>query len=225
MNRTISLIILLLSIFSLAHSTPNDSVKTYYKNGYFVTYCKVWVNTNEAVMSNVVNDYVHQTKYDLDKLYGWALKGMKLRNEGDNLIIMNFKSTKYDSFNNIVRGIGDVEIPGIICFPDTHVDSRITKAKLANKSYNITIDVLKSDAFLRKTKGIFYAVPHQSGGYWITLETKVQFGWFFNVFITQPVFKGIMEWRFHKLLLNIKDEAERRTNETKPINSKVTATK
>ena len=202
--------IFLSSIVSIFANSP-DSVKTYYKDGQFTTICKTWVNTNDSVMTKLVKDYVFQSKYDLDKLFGWALKGMKLRNEGDDLIVMNFKSTRYDPLHDLIRGKGDVEIPGLIKFPDIHVDSRMTYTQLTNKTLKVKTEVMYSDAFLKKASGVFYAIPVKNKGYWMTLETNIQFGWFFNVFITQPMFRYIMEWRFSKMLSNIKEEAERRT--------------
>ncbi|MBN2765631.1 MAG: hypothetical protein JXR27_04600 [Paludibacteraceae bacterium] len=161
-------------------------------------------------MNEVVSDYIYQSKYDLDKLFEWALSDMKLRTEKDKLIVFNFKSTRYDKENDLIKGIGDVEVPGVVNFPNIHVDSRMTKAYLKNNKTRVRIEVMYSDAFLRKTTGVFYAMPENEQNSRISLETKVQFGWFFNIFITQTAFRSIMEWRFHQMMQNIRDEAERR---------------
>ena len=91
----------------------------------------------------------------------------------------------------------------------------VTKSYLKNGNTRVRIDVMYSDAFLRETSGVFYAIPEKEKGNWITLETKVKFGWFFNVFIKQPLFRSIMEWRFHQMMINIRDEAESRTKAIK----------
>lgn len=215
MNRTIHLFIVLASTFISSFASPVDSVKTYYKDGHFITYCKVWVNTPRAVLNEVIDDYVEQSKYDLDQLFEWALKDMKLRTEEDKLIVFNFKTAKYDAENDLIKCVGDVKMPGIISFPDIHVNSRMTKSYLKNGNTRVRIEVMYSDAFLKETHGVFYAIPEKEKGNWITLETKVKFGWFFNVFITQPLFRSIMEWRFHQMMINIRDEAESRTKAIK----------
>lgn len=215
MNRTILLFIVLTGTFVSALASPGDSVKTYYKDGYFSTYCKVWVNAPRNVVNEVIDDFVEQSKFDLDQLFEWGLKDMKLRTEEDKLIVFNFKSATYDAKNDLIKCVGDVKIPGIISFPDIHVDSRMTKSYLKNGNTCVRIDVMYSDAFLRETSGLFYAIPEKEKGYWITLETKVKFGWFFNVFITQPMFRSIMEWRFHQMMINIRNEAENRTKAIK----------
>lgn len=201
---------LLINSLVLCIASPVDSVKTHYKNGQFITYTQIWVNASKPVINDVVNDYVYQTKYDLDALFDWALKGLKLRNEKDDLIIFNFKSTKYDEKNDLIKGVGDVEVPGVIEFPDIHVNSRMTKSVLEDGRLKVNIDVLYSDAFLKKTSAVFYAIQKSNKGAWISLETKVEFGWFFNIFVTQSTFRYIMEWRFQRMMHNIKAEAERR---------------
>ena len=72
-----------------------------------------------------------------------------------------------------------------------------------------------SDAFLKKTTGNFQLIPVSNRSCQLSLQTKVEFGWFFNIFITTSSFKSIMEWRFEKLLNNIKAEAEKREKLTK----------
>ena len=140
---------------------------------------------------------------------------IQIKQEKKKLIVFNFKSATYDAKNDLIKCVGDVKIPGIISFPDIHVDSRMTKSYLKNGNTRVRIEVMYSDAFLKETSGLFYAIPEKEKGNWITLETKVKFGWFFNVFITQPLFRSIMEWRFHQMMINIRNEAENRTKAIK----------
>jgi hypothetical protein len=54
----------------------------------------------------------------------------------------------------------------------------------------------------------------------MTLETRVNFGWFFDFFITLGMYSEIMEWRFTKLVNNLKEEAELRTRIENNLNNK-----
>ncbi|MDD3079662.1 MAG: hypothetical protein PHH37_11250 [Paludibacter sp.] len=204
------IILLWFSFATKSEAKTTDSISTYYKNKQFTTYCQLTVNSQEQIMNQVIDDFLHQTKYDLDKLFLWALKGLKLRNEKDQIIVFNFISTKYDEKNDVIMARGDVEIPDLIRFPAISVNSRMTKHLLVGNRTKVNINVLYSDAFLKKTTGIFYLIPVDSRSCIITLETKVEFGWFFDFFITKSTFKNIMEWRFHQLMLNLKQEAEKR---------------
>lgn len=202
------MLFLFLCLFTQAQS--RDTVYTTYSSGVFTTKCVVTVNASPDIMNEVIDDYLYQVKFDLDALYKWALKGMKLRKESDDLIIMNFKSTEYDQKEDLVKAIGDVEVPRLITFPDIHVNSKWSKLKTGDKT-SVLIDVKYSDAFLKKTTGIFTATPYRGNKKCeVKLITNVEFGWFFNIFITRSMFKKIMEWRFETMLVNIKQEAEKR---------------
>lgn len=190
-------------------SIPTDSISTKYINGEYLTYCQVWVNSPKDVMSEVVKDLEHQTKYDLEALFCWAFVGLNLRLEKDEFIEFNLKSTKYNSKTGLIRSTADVIVPYLITFPNVHIDSKLEYVPLKDGRVKVNIIVLYSDAFLKKTIGVFYLIP-KTNGCWISLETRVKFGWFFDIFITQSKFKSIMEWRFIRLMHNIKDEAERR---------------
>lgn len=204
----ITLFVLFLFVVFQSTAENRDTVYTTYKDKTFTTKCVVSVNASKEVMNNVIDDYMYQVKYDLDKLYEWALKGLKLRKESDDLLIFNFKSTKYNERTDLIRATGDVEVPRVINFPDIHVDSKWTKTVVSDRT-NVLIDVKYSDAFLKKTTGHLYMMPNGKQCV-LTLQTNVEFGWFFNVFITRSMFRNIMEWRFEKLLNNVKIEAEKR---------------
>lgn len=194
---------------TFVHASPIDSISTEYKNSEFVTYSQVWVNAPKEVMTDVVRDFSHQLKYDLDGLFKWALVGLNLHKEKSELIEFNLKSTRYNSKTNMIRATGDVIVPYLITFPNINIDSELDYVTLNDGRVKFTIFVIYSDAFLKKTIGVFNLIP-QNNGCWITLETHVKFGWFFDIFITRTRFKSIMEWRFQRFMNNIKKEAERR---------------
>lgn len=219
LSRHLNIIIcalLFLSIHQQVGANNADSVSTVYKSGTFISYQQVLVNASPAATNKVINEFLYQTKYDLDKLFTWGLKGLKLRKEKDDILVFNFKSTQYDAKKDIINAIGEVEVPNIITFPEIHVNSRMTKSYLTNGQTRVDINVLYSDAFLKKTTGVFWMKPDPKNNCcYLVLETRVQFGWFFNFFITKPMYKKIMEWRFQKLLYNMRDEAVRINKTTK----------
>jgi len=115
-NRTI-LLLLFFTIAFTTKATPQDSISTVYKDGEFITYSQVWVDASDSISNKVSNDFVYQMHYNLDALFGWALKGMNLRKEKNELMIFYFKSTAYNKDTHIIRGIGEVRALSIsICF-------------------------------------------------------------------------------------------------------------
>jgi len=215
-NRTI-LLLLFFTIAFTTKATPQDSISTVYKDGEFITYSQVWVDASDSISNKVSNDFVYQMHYNLDALFGWALKGMNLRKEKNELMIFYFKSTAYNKDTHIIRGIGDVIVPGVITFPNIIIDSKLTEKKYTTGKSTINIDLLYSDGFLKKMFGRFTIIPKRNDASLFTLETHIRFGWFFNIFITQKRFKKIMEWRLKKFVHNLRDEAERRERKSEQV--------
>ena len=191
-------------------ASPTDSISTFYKNGEFVTYCQVYVNATDSVSNSVTKDFDYQMRYNLDALFSWALKGMNLRKEHNETMMFYFKSTSYLKETNVLRAVGDVIVPGVITIPDIYVDSRLTSKIYKNGKSTVYIDLLTANGFMKSMNNAFTVNPTKNKGVWYTLDSRVRFGWFFDIFITQKKFKAIMEWRLKKFVHNLKDEAERR---------------
>lgn len=211
MNKFIFVTFMFLSFSLSSFAYTKDTISTTYKNGEYLTYTKVWVNAAPLVMDQVIDIFLYQTRYDLDALMLWGLKGLKLRSEKDEIIVFNFKTTEYDKKNDLIKATGEVIVPKVISFPEIHVNSKMSKKAFDDGKINVDINVLYSDAFLSKTTGNFNMIPLNEKGCYITLETRVRFGWFFNIFITKYTFTHIMEWRFKTLMNNLRDEAEGKT--------------
>ncbi len=210
-NRTI-FFLFFLSIVLRANASAVDSTSTVYKDGEFVTYNQVMVHASDSISNVVTNDFDYQMHYNLDALFSWALKGLNLRKEKNELMEFYFKSTSYNKDTHVIRGIGDVIVPGIITFPHIIVDSKLTETNFTNGKKSIHIDLLYSDGFLKKMFGTFTVLPKKNNTAQFNMETHIRFGWFFNIFITQNRFKKIMEWRLKRFVHNLKDEAESREN-------------
>ena len=221
MKKRYILCFFLLPIVLPTIASPADSISTVYKNGEFVTYCQVKLDSSDSINHKVTSDFDYQMRYDLNALFGWALKGLNLRKEKNELMVFYFKSTTYNKETHVIRGVGDVIVPGITTFPNIIVDSRLTDRKYPNGRNTINIDLLYSDVFFKKMGGTLTVVPKKNNTAAFTLETHIRFGWFFSLFITKNRFRQIMEWRLKKFVHNLKDEAERR--ERKSLNSELPA--
>ena len=197
-------------------SSTSDSIKSNYANGEFHTFCQLAVNSNDSISNEVVNKFVYQMCYDLDGLFKWGLKGMSLSNSKDELLKFDFKTTKYDKKTSILRGIGDVIVPGITTFPDVFIDSKVVLLKYANGNRDVKLELVSENTFIKNMVGTFSFIPkNDKKTAYYKLETHIQFGWFFNIFITQTRYKKIMEWRIKQLLINMKEESEKRQKQLK----------
>jgi hypothetical protein len=206
------LIILLINISFLMtlQASPTDSISTSYKNGEFVTYSQVWVNASDSISYNTAKDYDNEMRYNLDALFSWALKGMNLRKEKNELMMFYLKSTTFDNETNVIKGLGDAIIPGIITFPNIVVESQLSTKNFSNGKRAFYLNMLNAKGFIKSMNNSFYVIPTKNKGTWYIQEVHVHFGWFFGIFITKNRFKSIMEWRLQRLVHNLRDEAERR---------------
>ncbi len=211
MTRHILLIIISLTVFFSIKASSFDSISSVYKNGEFVTYCQLSVNASDSICSEVINKFVYQMCYDLDGLFTWGLKGMSLANNKDELLKFDFKTTKFDKKTNILRGIGDVIVPGVTTFPNLYIDSKVTQLKYTNGRRDIRLDLVTENPFIKNMVGVYKFIPkNRNNMSYYYLETHIKFGWYFDIFITQNRYKKIMEWRIKQLVRNMKEESEKR---------------
>ena len=199
----------LLCLTTLSASTT-DSISTIYKNSEYVTYCQVWVKASDSISYNTALDYDNQMRYDLDALFSWALKGMNLRKEKNELMMFYLKSTSFNKETNVLKCDGDVIVPGLITIPNIIVESQLSSKVFSNGKSNFKLSMLSAKGFIRSMYNSFSVIPTKNKGNWYILETHVKFGWFFDIFITQSRFKAIMEWRLKRFMHNLRDEAEKR---------------
>lgn len=190
----------------------NDSVSTKYLNGEFVTFCQLGESSNDSVTNVVINYFVQQMCYDIRGLFRWGLKGMSLANEKDELLVFDFKETRYNKQTGLLKGIGDVLVPGVTTFKDISVDSKLSLRTFANGKREVRLDLITPNPFIKGMKGVFTFIPkgNKQFGY-LQVATNIKFAWFFDIFVTQKRYKKIMEWRLRQMIKNIKEEAEKRT--------------
>lgn len=214
MKKRSILFLLFISLISRVFASPNDSISTIYRDGEFVTYCRVWVNASDSNCASVRNDFTYQMCYNLDALFSWGLKGMNLRKEKQELMMFYFKSTSFDKKNNILLSVGDAIVPGIITVPNISISTLLTTKRYPNGKSIANMDLISSNGLVKKMNTTFLMIPKKEKGVWFILESHAQFGWFFNIFITQSRYKSIMEWRLKQYVHNLKNEAERRERNT-----------
>lgn len=193
-------------------ASSNDSISTKYSNGEFTTFCQLSISANDSVTNEVVNLFVQQMCTDIKGLFKWGLKGMSLANEKDELLVFDFKETRYNKQTGILKGIGDVIVPGVTTFKDLSVDTKLILRSFTTGKREVRLDLASPNLFIRSLRGSFYFIPkgtHRNG--YLQIVTTIRFAWFFDLFVTQARYKTILEWRLRQMLKNIKEESDKRT--------------
>jgi len=213
--KPIKYLILFCLLFVLTlkcEASSNDSISTKYSNGEFTTYCQLSISANDSVTNEVVNLFVKQMCSDIKGLFKWGLKGMSLAREKDEIVYFDFKETRFNNKTAILKGIGDVIIPGVTTFKDISVDTKLTLRNFSGGRREVRLDLASPNIFIRNLRGSFYFTPKgKNKSSYLQIVTNVRFAWFFDVFITQKTYKTILEWRIRQVLKNIKQESEKRT--------------
>ena len=214
--RELLLIVLFFSTVNLSAETPEDIIHTSYKDGVFTTECKVWIDASEKVTTSMMDDFIVQFRSDLDRLFTWALKDMNLRGESDEFIVYYLKSSEYNPQTEIIHGKMDVIVPGILTIDDISIDGKMYKKEGSDKKVVVQYDILKATGFIKNADATFTILRENEQSAWCTLDLRVKFGWFFNIFVTQKIYKKNLEWRFEQLAINLKEEAQKRERTSTP---------
>ena len=210
MRRTFLCLIVLFSLSELFAFTP-DSISTVYQDGEFITQYQVRVKTPFKI-ANEVSDYLANDFHNSpNNLFNWALKDLGLQNKNNELIIV-FKSSTNDDKTNITHGVFDIVVPGIITFTGIKVDARVQKTRHTNGDTKVTANIMYSSLLMKNAFGTITFVPQSNNEQLLVTNVKIQFGWFFNIFITKKRYKSIVEWRIKKFTENIRNECVRRQN-------------
>ena len=202
-------IVLFLIYLIPTYALSADSIKSVYADGEFQTHFQTSTIVSPGITSEVADYLVSDFHNAPDHLFDWALKDLGLQNKKNELIII-FKSSTDDPKTNITHGIFDIIVPHFKTFENVKVDAIVTEAKYNNGSIKVTANIVYSSLLLKNALGIITFIPQKNNQLIVVTDVKINFGWFFNFFITQRRYKSIVEWRIKKFTENIIDECELR---------------
>jgi len=192
----------------LGHAQSHDVVSTTYKDGIFRSECRSVIDTDRKTADNVVADLVNEFHEKPDNLFNWALSGLGLQGEGNNIIIIVLKSSTFDKPTGITHGLIDIVVPGFHTFKDVALDGKFslkTKSAAETVAYG---EILTQNAVVNQANGSFsvFPVANNSNKQLVCSKIEIKFGWFFNIFITQKRYKAIVDWRLVQFNKNIASE-------------------
>ncbi len=215
MKRTYTYLIFTLVCFFSILASPTDSVSTYYKDGAFISQYQRKIKISNKIVSAVTSDLVSDFHTTPGNLFNWALKDLGLQGHKDNELIIVLKSSINDPKTNVTHGLFDVVIPGLTSFDNIKMDGIIQKTMYSNGQTKVTADIIYSSFVLKKAYGTLTIIPLNNNEQLYISNLKIEFDWFFNLFITKRRYKTIVEWRIKKFTENMIDESERRQKAVK----------
>ncbi|HLP05687.1 MAG TPA: hypothetical protein VK152_09685 [Paludibacter sp.] len=219
-KRFAVLVLLFCGVFPVPATQP-DSVTTIYKNGEFLSQHQLKTKASDSIISFVTSKLVHDFRSAPSDLFNWALKDLGLQSSDNELIII-FKSSRYDPATGISHGLFDIEIPHIKKFKDVKVDAIVARKVYKNGVTKVSAHIIYSSLLLKSALGTLTVVPLKNNEKLLLTNVHIHFGWFFNIFITQRRYKGIVEWRVRKFTENMREECRFQQKGTMDNNKKLT---
>lgn len=202
---------LVLFLFLPTIVSAADSISTVYTDGAFTTRYETKINVSNKVASDVSDYLVTDFHNSPGNLFNWALKDLGLQNKNNELIIV-FVSSNHDTNTGITHGKFNIVVPNITTFSNIKVDAIVSKTKYTNGESKVTANIIYSSLLLKNGLGTMSIVPLKNNEQLLITNVSINFGWFFNLFITKKRYKSIVEWRIKKFTENIKNECIQRQN-------------
>jgi hypothetical protein len=201
--------ILLISLLSLSIITlcQAQSTTTNYTKGYFVTKTETAVQATNNNVKSVVEKFIQQYRSDLNGLFTWALKGMKLKMEKDDFIMFNIKS--HTPENNYVAGIMDLDVP----FLDKKNKNvaykvKIGKKEIDNKNSVVNYEMIECEKVIEHAIAQLNIIQKNEKECVLHLEVKIKMKFPYSM-MTKKQYEENIEWRFTQLLENLKHEMKK----------------
>lgn len=191
----------------------NDSIQSVYKEGKFTTHYDDQSKGSEELALTLADYLVNDFHYAPGHLFQWALKDLGLQNKNNELIII-LKSSKHDTKTGITHGIFDIVVPGVTTFSNIKVDANVTRTKFSSGVVKVTANITYSSLLLKNALCTVLFIPQKNNTIHFVTNMELEFGWFFNLFITQKRYKNIVEWRIKKFSENMVKECQTRFSAT-----------
>jgi hypothetical protein len=209
MKRNYFLLIISVLSFCISGNVIADSTSTTYSGGSFKTHCELPAKMSKNITLDVADYLVDDFHNSPGHLFTWALKDLGLQNSNNELIII-FKSSSHDNKTGITHGVFDIVVPHFTTFSNIKVDAIVSKSTNTNGTVSVNAKIIYSSLLLKNAQGNLTFIPQRNNNYLLVSSVTINFGWFFNFFITQKRYKSIVEWRIKKFIENIKQECDKR---------------
>ncbi|NDV45562.1 hypothetical protein D0T49_00650 [Paludibacter sp. 221] len=202
----VSLSIFLAFTTGLAQQSEPD-ISSEYKKGEFITTIKIASNASWQNVQKIADLFVYQYNTNLEGLFGWALKGLKLRGEQDDFITFNLKSHNYNETQNKVDGVMDIGIKLLKKdFTNTGYETTVSKHQEGNR-ITIRYEMLRCDNVINHVDAKFDIAKRTDNTIECIFTANVRLEKPYSL-MTKKQYRENIEWRFARLLSNITSKME-----------------
>lgn len=200
---------------------------TRYIDKTYTTECAVDVCAPAEVSDSIITRFIKDFQKSPDALFDWAFYGVGAQDtEEKNAFLLEYKETVYIPEQNYGKIVTDIVIPNFTRFKNItiegvvidekstqiyHPNLQAKEVRLSNMpiwSRHIDIQMEYSGRLLKQGFGDLYIIPVDETHSIYYMDINLQYGWFFNIFVTMKVYKNSVEWRVSRYMQNLKYVAE-----------------
>jgi len=194
--------LLVFNVLPLMLNAQKANSNTTYKKGVYTTTVTCTVKSTQDNVNQVSNNFLSQYKGNLNALFSWALKGVKLQGEKDDFIEFNVKSHSLE--NQVVTGKMDISVKLLgKKYKDVGYKVKIEKVKETQEVTEISYFLYDCEEVIEQSKATFTVTRLDTNNYECKLIVNTQLKKFYNVLMSQKMFRENIEWRFRKFVENI----------------------
>lgn len=213
MKKIISTFVCLLFAAAAFAQTSQANISTVFRNGEFVTRADTTMAASAEAVDKVAARFIDDYNNDLDALFSWALKGLKLQWEEDDFIMFNIRSHKYDAATGTVRGVMDIYV-GMLNQENKDISYRTRLVREdGNGRIIIKYDMTECDKVMECISAVFEIERINENEARTSLEARATLRKPYS-FMTMRQYRENIEWRLGKLLDNLCGEMEKELNST-----------
>lgn len=191
------------------YANINDNITTTYHKGVFHTNKHIVANADFNKCSLIIDSLLHDFQTDPKHLFTWALKntGQTHKKDGSDDVVMLINRMTYDPDSAKSMLNVDFVTSGGITFRNKNLLSYVHDTEDKGRRL-ITVDFYYSGSLLKKAYGEFILQELNPQQTYIDISIDIQFGWFFNLFVTQRRYRSVFEWRIGQFIENLKEYCE-----------------
>ena len=200
----------LLTLPALARESSPEVLHSDKEKGEFVSNIRVMVNAPYEQTDLVLDKFVRQYKYSLDSLFDWALVGMNLQGEKDDMINIGLKSHTCAPGSDQVDGVMDLYVTILqLNFSGTTYDVTIFKKQEADGTAAVYYDMPRCDKVIDHANARLAMARADEHTSMLTLDVHFKATQPYNL-MSRKQYRDNIEWRLVQLMDNLRKEAEDR---------------
>lgn len=207
MKKLVCLFLLLPLLARAGGQTP-EVTESDKKGSEFVSNIQVTLNATYEQACLTLDKFVRQYKYSLDSLFQWALRGMKLKGEKDDMISINLKTHTCAEGSDHVDGVMDLYVSILRQdFHDTTYDVTLTREEESDGTLAVYYDLSRCDKVIDHARARLAVTRNSDNTSCLTLDSRFKATLPYNL-MSKKQYRDNIEWRLVQLVSNLRDEAE-----------------